>query len=396
MRRIRLALAAAFACAALGAAQAANGADDLGAPLPAQGASPANTNDFSCKPDKRHPYPVVLVHGTFGNMQISWGAIVPPLKRLGYCVYALDYGNGAVPNVNGTGDIPTSARQLRTFIDTVLAKTGASRVSIVGHSQGGMLPRYLIKYLSRAPNEVDDLVGLSPSSHGTTTAAAPFLGAICKACVQQAAGSPFIEDLNAGDETPGMADYTVIETNHDEVVTPYQSEFLRPDGNDVTNILLQDKCPSDVTEHVGIIYDSPAVQWMLNALGRPGSADPAFTPDCSGMTALTDYPNSSSVGSPSLRIDGLNRRSRGTADRRLGFKVTATTAPVRKVRLTIHSKARGGKRLGHSVLVNVTGQRKVKVRLRKPLAAGKYFVTASGIQTDNGLRNTASGKLKLR
>ena len=37
---------------------------------------------------------------------------------------------------------------------------------MVGHSQGGMMPRYYIKFLGGA-GKVDDLVGLSPSNHGT-------------------------------------------------------------------------------------------------------------------------------------------------------------------------------------------------------------------------------------
>ena len=49
----------------------------------------------------------------------------------------------------------------------MLAATGAAKVSMVGHSQGGMMPRYYIKFLGGA-SKVDDLVGLSPSNHGTS------------------------------------------------------------------------------------------------------------------------------------------------------------------------------------------------------------------------------------
>src|SRR3954454_20059904 len=110
---------------AIAAPSAALGAE----PLPPQGPAPAGANDFSCKPPARHPYPVVLVHGTFENMTVSWNTLVPNLTRLGYCVYALDYGNSPVPGINATGDIPTSALQLQTFVEQVLAKTGAAKVS---------------------------------------------------------------------------------------------------------------------------------------------------------------------------------------------------------------------------------------------------------------------------
>jgi hypothetical protein len=34
---------------------------------------------------------VVLVHGTFADMTVSWNLISPALKASGYCVFALDY-----------------------------------------------------------------------------------------------------------------------------------------------------------------------------------------------------------------------------------------------------------------------------------------------------------------
>jgi triacylglycerol lipase len=238
------------------------------------GISPPGANDFSCRPSGEHPRPVVLVHGTFGDMTVSWNLISPALVQQGYCVFALDYGNRA------TGRIEDSAVQLRDFVDKVLTATGAHKVSIVGHSQGGMMPRYYVKFLGGAA-KVDDLVGLAPSNHGTTNPLAPPAGhyASCPACTQQVAGSAFLRHLNAGDETPGLVSYTQVETSHDEVVTPYSSAFLKP-GRRTTNVLLQDRCPLDLSEHLGIIYDPVALQWVENALGRPGPADPRFKPTC--------------------------------------------------------------------------------------------------------------------
>jgi triacylglycerol lipase len=213
--------------------------------------------------------PVVLVHGTFGD-STNWGYVQPQLQAKGYKTYAIDYGN------RGTGDIAASARQLADFVDGVLAETGAAKVDIVGHSQGGMLPRYFIKYLGGAA-KVDDLIGLSPSNHGTDTPlAASSDERLCAACRQQAMGSPFLTELNAGDETPGDVDSTVIQTAYDEVVTPFTSAFL----DSGTNVLLQNTCPHDRSEHLSIVIDQAAVQWIENALGRSGPADPGFAPRC--------------------------------------------------------------------------------------------------------------------
>jgi triacylglycerol lipase len=215
----------------------------------------------------------VLVHGTLGDMTVSWNLISPRLKQAGYCVFALDYGH------RGTDPIEGSAAELRAFVDRVLTATGAPKVSLVGHSQGGMMPRYYLKFLGGA-GKVDDLVGLSPSNHGTDNPGALVLAGVgvCDSCGQQATGSAFLTNLNAGDETPGPVSYTVVQTRYDEVVIPYTSAFLA--GPKTTNVLLQARCPLDVSEHLGIIYDAVALRWILNALGRSGPADPNFRPSC--------------------------------------------------------------------------------------------------------------------
>jgi len=253
-------------------------------------ASPPGANDWSCKPTALHPAPVILVHGTFGDMSDSWQALSPLLYDNGYCVFALNYGpydgSGSV-GVYATGKIEDSAAQLSSFADRVLAATGARKVDIVGHSQGGMMPRYYIKFLGGA-SKVDTLVGLAPSNRGTTlnglfTLASYFHGgsslpgADCPACQEQEAGSSFITNLNAGGETTPGVNYTVIESDNDEVVTPYTSAFLASAPN-VTNILLQSQCSVDQGEHLSMPYDHIADADVLTALDPAHPQHPACTP----------------------------------------------------------------------------------------------------------------------
>ena len=239
---------------------------------PAQAAT-SGFDNWGCRPSAAHPHPVVVVHGTFGDSRNLLRRLESTLVSSGYCVFALDYGNRA------TGPIEDSAAQLKTYVDKVLAATGASKVSMVGHSQGGMMPRYYISFLGGA-GKVDDLVGLSPSNHGTSQPLllTPGLGYLCPSCLQQKTGSPFLQHLNAGDETPGAVSYTNIVTRYDEVVLPYTSGYLS--GPSTTNIRLQDKCPFDVSDHLLIPSSGPAIRLVLNALGRPGPADPAYRPSC--------------------------------------------------------------------------------------------------------------------
>ncbi|NIJ11414.1 triacylglycerol esterase/lipase EstA (alpha/beta hydrolase family) [Saccharomonospora amisosensis] len=245
-------------------------------------AIPPGANDFSCEPSQQHPNPVVLVHGTFENRYDNWAALSPLLAEQGYCVFALNYGGAEGNPIQGTGDIATSAQELAAFVSEVLAATGAGRVDLVGHSQGGMMPRYYLKHLDGS-SRVDKLIALTPSNHGTTLFGLANLLALfppdlvdlfCAACRQQVAGSDFVTELNSGGETDPAVDYTVIATRYDEVVTPYTSSFLEQAPN-VDNLLLQDFCPADFTEHVGISYNEAAMRLTLNALDPENAVQPS-------------------------------------------------------------------------------------------------------------------------
>jgi triacylglycerol esterase/lipase EstA (alpha/beta hydrolase family) len=249
-------------------------------------ASPPGANNWSCRPTAAHPRPVVLVHGTFANQYNTWLALSPLLARQGYCVFALDYGGAPGSPIEGTGPIESSAAQLAAFVNKVLVATGAGQVDIVGHSQGGMMPRYYLRFLGGAA-KVHRLVGLSPSNHGTTidgivtlfqllglqAPGAAALAAVCPACAEQLVGSGFLRTLNAGGDTVPGVRYVVIETRYDEVVTPYTSAFLS--GTAVQNITLQDACPLDLTEHIGITSDPAALRYVLNALDPVTARPPA-------------------------------------------------------------------------------------------------------------------------
>jgi triacylglycerol esterase/lipase EstA (alpha/beta hydrolase family) len=234
---------------------------------------PVGANDWTCAPTVERPYPAVIVHGTFGDRASLLDGLSAALKSDGYCVFALDYGDRA------TGPVAESAAELRDYVDRVLAETGADRVELVGHSQGGMMPRYYIKYLG-GDGLVEDLVGLAPSNHGTEVSGAFGSGSTrgCEACDQQSAGSEFLTDLNSPDETPGDVDYTQVVTRYDEVVVPYTSGFLTGDRS--TNITLQDRCPADPAEHLTIPLDRQAIAWVLHAFDREGPADPAAPIGC--------------------------------------------------------------------------------------------------------------------
>ncbi|MFC8429394.1 esterase/lipase family protein [Streptomyces sp. NPDC057253] len=265
--------------------------------VPAAGAAQAATapnsgwNDYSCKPSAAHPRPVVLVHGTFANSVDNWLALAPYLENRDYCVFSFDYGQlSGVPLFYGLGPIDKSAEQLKTFVDKVLTATGATETDLVGHSQGGLMPRYYLKFLGGAA-KVNALVGIAPDNHGTTLSGltnllpyfpgvGDFLTTNTPALADQVVGSAFLTKLNAGGDTVPGVKYTVLATKYDEVVTPYQSQFLS--GSGVHNVLLQDLCPLDLSEHVAIgLFDRIAFHEVANAL------DPAHSTPTTCASALS-------------------------------------------------------------------------------------------------------------
>ncbi|MFF0519977.1 esterase/lipase family protein [Actinomadura nitritigenes] len=260
------------------------GLSAVAAPAAHAETSPDGANDWNCKPSFLHPRPVVLVHGTFENMAFNWQKLSPALKKAGYCVYALNYGGAPDAPIQGTGEIAASAGQLSAFVDKVLAATGASKVDMVGHSQGGMMPRYYLKFLGGA-SKVNKLIGIVPSNHGTNLDGLVELGSLlgitqavvkaAPAAGEQITDSDFLKNLNAGGDTVPGVQYIVLSTKYDEVVTPYTSEFLN--GSNAQNVLLQDKCANDTNAHVGIAFDPVMIKFVENSLDVWG---PYWPIDC--------------------------------------------------------------------------------------------------------------------
>ncbi|MGC0334084.1 triacylglycerol esterase/lipase EstA (alpha/beta hydrolase family) [Streptomyces sp. SAI-170] len=245
--------------------------------------SPPGANDWDCTPSAEHPEPVVLVHGTMENMNDIWRGAAPLLANEGYCVFAFSYGGSSADDpVQGVGSMVDGAAVLARFVDRVRAETGAAEVDLVGHSQGGgPVPRYYLKNFPGAADKVDQLIGITPSNHGTTLSGITELGRVLHtleptnsllqkdhpALVEQQIGSDFNRALDAGGDTVPGVDYTVIATQYDEIVTPYTNGYLTAGpGATVENIHLQQTCWKDGTDHLEASYDPVVLTHVLNSL----------------------------------------------------------------------------------------------------------------------------------
>jgi pimeloyl-ACP methyl ester carboxylesterase len=263
---------------------------------------PPVTNDATCVPNALlHPHPlgtpashghapVILVHGTAVTPE-TMITLAASLRATGYCPWDLSYPTGMAPDT-------AAPNALASFVDTVLASTsngdGTGKVSMVGHSQGGMQIRHMLLH---ADKPVDDAISLA----GTQKGSAQPLGVMCTQShrcppgfEEQLATSSFYDHLNGtgcsvggplddmGCWAPryGGADYTNVTTVTDELVFPYWRGLmgpyptqLHPTDPKVSDIVLQVWCPAAQADHLTIVGDPHVFRLILDALGRSGPAD---------------------------------------------------------------------------------------------------------------------------
>jgi triacylglycerol esterase/lipase EstA (alpha/beta hydrolase family) len=212
--------------------------------------------------------PVIIVAGTFAGQPVAGIFYAPLAARLradGYTPYIF-----GLPT-SGTQDIARTAQALNVFADQVRAQTGASRVDLIGHSQGGLVARHYVKYLGGV-NEVDAVISLGAPHYGTSIAnlAQLFGGGNCVgivSCRQMARGSTYLANLNAGDDTIGNVHYTNIISNTDEVVRPVTTGWLAADGNNV-NVRVQSPCFLRIVGHIGLALDGTVYSGIQDALAN--------------------------------------------------------------------------------------------------------------------------------
>ncbi|ONI75518.1 lipase [Kribbella sp. ALI-6-A] len=259
------------------------------ATAPAAAAAPTSGFDnWACKPSAAHPNPLVLLHGLGGNGPGNYSFLGPYLAARGYCAFTLTYGQAtpAIP-VGGTVSIVRSSAEIEAFVDRVRTATGAAKVDLVGHSEGGFHSLYGPKVRGYAA-KVGKVVALAPPTHGTTFAGLVSVGDYlglrplvdqvlrdfgCPACDELIVGGAPVAQLTAGPIAQPGVRYTVIASRLDALVTPHETSFVREPG--VKNQFVQDVCPLDPVGHVGLAFDPTVAQLVANALD-PARARPVL------------------------------------------------------------------------------------------------------------------------
>ncbi len=153
----------------------------------------------------RTRYPIVLSHGLFGFKSVGpvdyWHAIVPALEKDGAKVFATSQSPVNSNEVRG--------EQLLAQVEEVLALTGAEKVNLIGHSQGGMTVRYVAGV---APQLVASVTTMGTPHKGTPVADAvtgfsEFLGPIGTEVIASAVEALFsvVDIVDGGEWVKGDA-----------------------------------------------------------------------------------------------------------------------------------------------------------------------------------------------
>lgn len=130
------------------------------------------------------------------------------------------------------------------------------KINVIGHSLGGSLPRFALRFWPDTRLKVKNLISFGATNHGTI-----LVNIICQllpcpiGIIQQRQNSTFLCALNSYQETFSSVRYRNILSKFDELVQPAHSGEI--EGKSVKNIYIQDLCPRRIyVGHLALgIYD---------------------------------------------------------------------------------------------------------------------------------------------
>lgn len=157
--------------------------------------------------------PILFVHG-WNSSGSTWDTMVSRFRAAGYEADELMSFSYDTSRSNRT-----TAAEIADRVATLRATNGATEVDIIAHSMGSLSSRHYLKFIPGAEAAVDSWVSLGGPNHGTDIAYWCF----STACSEMRPGSTFLDELNAGDESPGAVRYATWWSPCDTVINPDSS-----------------------------------------------------------------------------------------------------------------------------------------------------------------------------
>ena len=186
--------------------------------------------------------PILFVHGWSGSSS-NWNTMVSRFEKDGWPKSHLSAYSYSTSQSNKV----SAEKEVKPRIESLLKSTGATKVDIVAHSMGSLNSRWYVKLLG-GESTVDEWVSLGGPNHGTTTANFCF----STACVEMRPNSTFLNELNAGDETPGGVNYGTWWSPCDEIINPDSSVSLSGATNTETACISHNALLTDETVYTGV------------------------------------------------------------------------------------------------------------------------------------------------
>ncbi|KAI0904489.1 Alpha/Beta hydrolase protein [Ustulina deusta] len=239
----------------------------------------APDNDFSCKSSRN---PVVILHGLSANRDVDLNLLQYELNDRGYCTFSITYGAHAIPSwIGGLEDMTKSSKQIADFVREVQQKTGASKVDMVGHSEGGVQSIYVPLTQDGISDIVEHIVALGPAIHGATyfgftdlwyiggdvtrTLVGKLIDLVgCPACEQLAPDGLVTDQFAAAENIVQDGNKVTVIMSKSDTLVPEDVSTIDEPG--VRNVLVQTTCPDDQVGHAGLAWDKSVWRLIINAL----------------------------------------------------------------------------------------------------------------------------------
>ena len=212
--------------------------------------------------------PILFVHGTAGMAEDHWALDYQKiLPDLGFDVCTVRLPNFAL------SDIQTATEYVVHAVRVIAAASGKP-VDMVGYSQGGLEPRWAVKYWPDVQAAVDDIVTLATPHHGTVRRR--------RRLRERRVRSGGVADA-AGRELHRRAQQRRRDAGRDRLHEHLQhprraraARRARPHRRGSTagpTIEIQDVCPGRAVTHGAEPVDAAVFAVAMDALTHPGPAD---------------------------------------------------------------------------------------------------------------------------
>lgn len=186
--------------------------------------------------------PVLLVHGYISNYRV-WDKVARALHHAGHPVLAITLEPLFTSIEDYTPQIQQAVQQLKQA-------TGAARVTLVGHSMGGLVIRAWLRRHGSAV--VAKIITLGTPHQGTNSAAWPLTINVAQVNWH----SPWLQALQVAESQATRQLMHIALTRHDNIVYPQREQVL--EGAAVTEF--------EGVGHLELCLDDRVIQWLLQKL----------------------------------------------------------------------------------------------------------------------------------